>query len=88
MCVTVVKLPWGVRALSRLRGCVSLDCALPGTIAVRALYKLTWPIVVPTRREIASGCICARRVVAEPRVVCVRHKSNPRCDPGIDVVVW
>ena len=28
-----------------------------------------------------AGTICARRVLAEPRVVCVRRKSNPLCCP-------
>ena len=46
------------------------------------------PMVIPDQHAIASRFSCARRVQAEPRVMCVRRKSNPRCDPGIYFSVW
>ena len=52
------------------------------------LRVLAEPTVVPVPRAIASGYICSRCVLAEPKIVCVRRKSNPRCDPGIYFAVW
>ena len=43
----------------------------------------TEPTVVPVRCAITSGFIFAQRVLGEPKVVCVRRKSNPRCGLGI-----
>ena len=59
-----VTLPW-------LRGCVVSNCAPARTMVVLALRVLAEPTVVPVRRAIPSGYICARRVLAELKVVCV-----------------
>ena len=36
--------------------------------------------LVPDRPAIASGSTCARRVLAEPKAVCAKRKSNPKYD--------
>ena len=41
-------------------------------MVVLALRVSTEPLVVPGRRVIASGCMRARRVLTEPKVVCAR----------------
>ena len=83
LCITGVVLPWRVRTLHWLRGCVVSVCAPTGTTVTLVLRVLSEPTVVPVRRAIASGYICDQRVLAEPKVVCVRRKSNPRYDLGI-----
>ena len=82
LCVTGVVLPRRVRALPWLRGYVVPGCAPAGTTLALVLRVLAETTVVPVRRAIASGYICARCVQAEPKVVCIRRKSNPRCDLG------
>ena len=52
-------------------------CAIAWTIVVLDLHILAEPMVVHARRAIASNCTSARRVLAEPKVVCARRKSNP-----------
>ena len=79
LCVTGIVLPWWVRTLPRLSGCAVPGCALAGAMVERALHVLAKPMVVPARREIASGRTRARRVLAEPKVVCARRKSNLSC---------
>ena len=59
-----------------------------GTFIVWTLRALAEPMVVPVRLAIASGCMCARRVLAEPKLVCFRRKLKTRCDPGINFAVW
>ena len=58
-------------------------CAPAETMIVLALRILAEPMVVHARRVIASVYACTRRVLAEPKVVCVRGKLNPRCDLGM-----
>ena len=72
----------------RVPGCAVAGCAPAGTMEVLALRVLAEPMVVPDQRTVASGFMFARRVLAESRVVCVRRKSNPRCDPGKYFSVW
>lgn len=86
---------WQVRRLqAAIQACTMLPIRLvsarihtaPGfaiarTMVVLALYVLAEPMIVPARCAIASGCTCARRVLAEPMVICAPRMSNPRCDP-------
>ena len=51
-------------------------CAVPGHVLARSMVVqapcvLAEPTLIPVRRAIASGCMCARRVLSEDRVVCV-----------------
>ena len=78
-----VVLPWRVRTLPWLRGCVVSGCAPAGTTVALVVCVLANPAVLPVQRSIASGYIFARRVLAEPRVVCVRLKPNPLCCPAV-----
>ena len=65
----VVRLCWPVRGPGfTVRGC---DPA--GIMVVLALCVPAEPMVIPGRRAITSGCTRARRVMAEPRVVCPRR---------------
>ena len=68
-------------------GCEVPGCAPAGTIFVLALRVLAEHVVVPARRAIASDYTCSRRVLAEPKIVCVRRKSNPRCNLGMNFAV-
>ena len=51
--VTGVVLRWPVRALSWLKGCVVLGCALAGTTVALVVRVLAEPTVVPVRCAIA-----------------------------------
>ena len=64
-------------------GCTVPGDSHAGTMISLALRALAEPMVVPSRRAIASRFMCARCVLADIRVVCARRKSNPRCDPCI-----
>ena len=87
LCITGVLLPWRVGTLPWLTGWVVLGYALAGTTIALVVRLLGEPTVEPIRRVITSGCMRARRVLAGPRVVCVRRKSIPRCDRGIHFAV-
>ena len=86
--ITGVVLLCRVHTLPWLRRCVVPGCAPAGTTVTLVLRELAEPMVLPDRRAIASCYICAQRVLAEPKVVCVRRKSNPRWDLGILFAMW
>lgn len=62
--------------------------AYADTMTLLASRILAEPIVVPCRRAIASGYISIRRVLAKPRFVCVRRKSNPAVDRDVYFAVF
>ena len=50
-------------------------CALPGSVLAGTMVVLGLCVLaeLPVRLAIASGCMCARRLLSEQRVVCVRR---------------
>ena len=55
------------------------------------VVRLCCPVRGPRRAVpgcAPAGTMCARRVLAEPRVVGFRRKPNTGCDPGIYFSVW
>jgi len=57
--------------LVRGPGCAVPGSVLAGIMVVLALCVPAEPTVIPVKRSIASGCMCARCVLAEIMVVCV-----------------
>ena len=74
--------------LVRGRKCAIPGCAPAGTTVVLVLRVLYEPMVVLYGRAIVFGYVSARRVLGEPRILCVRRKSNPRCNPSTYFALW
>ena len=79
--IPVNVLPCGMLCCPlRGSGCALSGSAPAGTMVVLALRVLAQHMIVPGRRAIPYGCARAGRVLAEPKVGCIRRMSNSRCD--------
>lgn len=81
LCIPGVVLPWCVRSLSRLRGCIVPGCApnglWSGGISVYLLSLRLYLVGVRLSQ--------VKHALDETKVVCVRCKSKARCNISIYV---